>query len=239
MTKLLRKTTQSTYTFEIEGDLETYYIASLTYNDKTGTLVHSSVSLFGEEVDEDKKEEMVDKLLSEFKTELPQPKPLAKRPSRLDDSVRAAAAKKLAPEVLRWAKSAGDDLLLLEDVEADLTKVLGYSTNGYELAKDLEDSHYSPNTELVEILDNAFVHLRQAHTEACIQWLENNPMPSPEIGSQVTHSKTPDAGIGTIVSNSPEGKSTVRFPALGHVDKGNNGSHGLILPWEELDRATR
>jgi hypothetical protein len=72
MTKLLRKTTQSTYTFEVEGE-HVNYIASLTYNDKTGTLVHTTVSEYGNEVDEDKKEEIVDKLLTDFESELPKP----------------------------------------------------------------------------------------------------------------------------------------------------------------------
>jgi hypothetical protein len=157
-----------------------------------------------------------------------------KRPSRLNESIRAAAAKKLAPDVLRWAKAGGDHLLTLEDVEADLTKVVGYATNGYEIAKDLENDHYyAPDAELVEILDNAFIYISQAHNEACLKWLEENPIPAPEIGSKVTLRDNPQAGVGTILSNSPEGKSTVRFPALGHVETGA-GTHGSILFWEEL-----
>jgi hypothetical protein len=160
------------------------------------------------------------------------------RPKRHAPEILEAAAKKLAPDILKWAQDGNDDELTLEQVVNDLKEIL-YSPhrNGYQLAKDLEDRfHYDPDAELVEILDNAFYTISISHDEACKKWLEENPVEPPAIGSQVIHTKKPQAGVGTIVSNSPEGRSTVRFPALGHVDKGS-GTYGSILPWEELQAA--
>ena len=71
MITLIRKTTQSSYTFAVPRDQGGEYIANLTYNDQSGSRIRSSVSFEGEEVDDDKKDEVVDLIARVYEHELP------------------------------------------------------------------------------------------------------------------------------------------------------------------------
>ena len=155
------------------------------------------------------------------------------RPKRTDQAIIQEAARQLAPKVKRWLEDFGT---ILEDIESDLVKAIRYDDDGYALAKDLE-GNYSPDAALVEILDETGMLKSAALRKAQTEWAKANSLTPPEIGTRVRCviglRKVKDAGVGTVICNHPDGKSTVNFPALGHVTAGC-GAHGMILDWESL-----
>ena len=65
MIQLLRKTTQTTYTFAVtEGVKE--YLATFIYNDASGRMISHHVSLDGERLDEEKEDEIVDQIMMAY-----------------------------------------------------------------------------------------------------------------------------------------------------------------------------
>jgi len=62
MIQLLRKITQTTYTFAITQE-EKEYIATFIYNDASGKMISHHISFKGERVDEEKEDEIVDQIL--------------------------------------------------------------------------------------------------------------------------------------------------------------------------------
>lgn len=152
------------------------------------------------------------------------------RPTRRDPDVIQAAANQLAPDVFKWC---GDGDTTLEDITTDLVKALRWKTDGYELARELDD--YSPDAELVEILDKADILIHAAQRKACEEWVKSTRIPAPAIGMQVA-AITDHSGVGEVVSNYPHGQSVVNFPGLGHV-KAGTGCYGTYIDWEKLQPA--
>ena len=163
--------------------------------------------------------------------------PTTPRPKRTDTDIITEAARQLAPKVKAWLRSGieGDDTEL-SDIESDLVKAIRYDDDGYAIARDL-DGKYSPDAALVEILDEAGSLKSSALSKAQAEWVKANNLTPPEIGTRVQcvkpHGIRKDAGVGTVTRNFDDGKSTVNFPALGHVLSGT-GAHGLILEWESF-----
>lgn len=155
-----------------------------------------------------------------------------KRPVKHDDAVSRAAAKEIAPQVKEWLN---DEDTSLDTIESDLVKALKYNSNGYEIAKSL-DSHngYSPDAELVEILEGCSYAKSKAHDKLCREWVTANGIKELPMQTRVTWSRKPEAGVGVVTKNYPEGKSTVSFAALGHVADGQMGCHGYVVEWEQL-----
>jgi hypothetical protein len=168
-----------------------------------------------------------------------------KRPARKGDAVIQFAANALAHDVQQWCQ----DNTSLEQLEEDLGKALHYSRDGYRIAKELEKEGYDPDEELVEILGKAAYYFNESWITACMLWVKDNNLAPPEIGIQVrqinliVHPNLTDPGIGTIVSNHPDGRSTVSFPDLGHIghikdrDPKSTGTIGFIVEWENLEPA--
>lgn len=161
--------------------------------------------------------------------------PMTPRPKSTDDSIIKEAARQLAPKVKKWLGADGADTEIGE-IEADLAKAIRYDDDGYEIARDL-DGNYSPDAALVEILDEAGSLKHAALSKAATEWVKENSLTAPAIGTRVRcaigRREVKDAGVGTVIANQPDGKSTVNFPTLGHVTTGC-GTHGLILEWESL-----
>jgi hypothetical protein len=61
MINLLRTTTQTTYNFEVTDDKQ--YLATLTFNDKSGRMISHHVSFRGDRIDGDKEDEIIDQIL--------------------------------------------------------------------------------------------------------------------------------------------------------------------------------
>jgi len=154
--------------------------------------------------------------------------PRRKRPNINDEAVVKYAAEKLLPDMINWL---GEDDEAESEILEDLIKAIQYADDGYEIAKRL-DGNYSPDAALVDILDRASSYKRSALQSLCTEWVISEELEAPQIGSHVTHIRYNDA-IGTVVRNCSDGRSTVAFPTLGHVNEGN-GCHGFILEWESL-----
>ena len=153
------------------------------------------------------------------------------RPARNAPEVIAIAAEKLLPDVMQWLGNGDEDLL---EVLATIKLAIRYEIDGYAIAKSMEDNSFiEPDAELVEILDQASCHLRNALSEVCTEWVNQNRLTGPAIGAKVTSSWHPEAGTGEIIRNDKDGRSLVLFEALGHVKEGL-GCHGSLINWEYL-----
>ncbi len=150
--------------------------------------------------------------------------PTPPRPKQHDSAIVLEAAQQLAPKVKEWC---GDGDADLDDIVADLVKVLKWESDGYQLAKDL-DGQYDPDAALVEILDEAGWIKHRALENAEEEWVKANSIQPIPLGTKVTWPKM-GAEIGVVGKNYPSGKAVVAFASLGHA----SGS-GYIVEWEKL-----
>jgi len=152
-----------------------------------------------------------------------------KRPDRNGDDIRKEVAKALFPKVAQWLKSAGDDVVE-EEIIADLEKALKWGDkDGYELAKDLDGQSWTPDSELVNMLDEASGIRYSLHQKACEKWvIENNIQPPPFDAKAkcIRHMKVKGA-TGVITRIYPDGTATFTTE--------DRKSGGYIIPWEDLE----
>lgn len=151
------------------------------------------------------------------------------RPTLNDPEVIAAAARKLAPEVKKWAE---DPDVPLAEIEAELREAIKFHDDGYAIAREL-GRQYDPDARLVDILDQAYGAKTDALRALERDWVQANQLQPIPLETKVRWQKKPAAGVGIVVNSYPEGKATVMFPSLGHVREGV-GCHGFIVNWEEL-----
>ena len=150
-----------------------------------------------------------------------------KRPKLNDDAVIALVAEELAIKVAGWIGSTDD----IDQIENDLRQVLKFNSDGYELARELDD--YNPDTELVNILDNASCIRYSAYKQICRKWVLDNNFIGPVIGSIVNFIYKGKQIEGEGISNYDYGQSMVYCESLGHVREGG-GTHGAGVNWEDL-----
>ena len=155
------------------------------------------------------------------------------RPTRKD--AKPLAAKVIAQLVKAWLKDDSD----IADIESLLVENMGGPfDNGYSIAKGLEDASFGidPDLELVEILDDCDIEIRNAHNAMCREWVSANGIREIPTGTSVLWKSRPKWETGIVVSNHPDGKSTVSFASQGHVAPGTGmGTIGRIIEWEELE----
>lgn len=79
-------------------------------------------------------------------------------------------AEQIGTEVHKWLAEKDTPV---EDVIADTRKILEYhhNDNGYEIAREFEDAGYSPDAELVEILEGVGFEMRTLLSEAIKSWV--------------------------------------------------------------------
>src|SRR6267154_1557943 len=94
-----------------------------------------------------------------------------KRPGYFDEIVTKRAAEFLLPYVVEWLGDEANDRVLPNLIEA-----MRYCDEGYELAKALEHRGWSPDSELVEILDNAAHKRYEAHNEVMATWVKSHDL---------------------------------------------------------------
>jgi len=153
------------------------------------------------------------------------------RPARNAPEVIAIAAEKLLPDVMEW-RGKGD--YYQDKILNSIKKAIRYETDGYAIAKSIDDNGVlEPDSELVEILDQASSYLHTAFSELCTEWVNQNNLTGPAIGAKVTCTKYSKEGQGEIIRNDKDGRSLVYFEALGHVKEGQ-GCHGIFIYWENL-----
>jgi hypothetical protein len=115
--------------------------------------------------------------------------------------------------------------------------VLGRSSDGYELAQALDNLGYSPDAELVEILDEiGFVRLNIC-SRLEEQRVKVSGLTGPAVGSKVQFKNVDDRKDyeGEVTENKAASKSIVFCPSLGHAREGM-GTRGLYINWENLQK---
>lgn len=162
------------------------------------------------------------------------------RPKQSDAAIVRQVATTLSKEVLKWLEEVGEDDTSNTLVE-DLEKAIKFDSDGYAIAKNLDDMSYVPDAALVEILDTTSSLRYEALRQAQIEWVKTNRtlLTEPPIGAKVKWTNAPfsirqkiayTTGVGTVANNHEEGKSTVNYPEL-H----KHPSSGYVIPWEELE----
>ena len=162
------------------------------------------------------------------------------RPNRMSDEVLAEVANRLMPRVLQWLNMGQDNAEEVLETAKDLINVLEYSSDGYKMAKELEDRHGwdEVDSDLVDILEGAdYYGTLQTALRA---WVKDNDLkPRLEVGEVVTVKKVSSEGSehrGEIVNIGDDGTYTVMIPALGHVRQGTGpGVIGTIFAWEAVE----
>jgi hypothetical protein len=146
------------------------------------------------------------------------------RPQKYDAAILLEAARQIAPKVKKWL----NDDTELADIEADLVKAIKYNDDGYEIARSL-DGQYCPDATLVEILDDAGWAMIKALGKAQAEWVKANNIQEIPLETKVRWRRKPEAGVGVVTKNHPDGKSTVTFESLGQKP-----GFGYIVEWENL-----
>lgn len=99
----------------------------------------------------------------------------------------------------------------------------------------MERKGYEPDSQLVELLDNAYWLHHKAHEKAIREWVKgwNIKVPwSPEQNVRIKHKGQLISGVVAEIQ-SDKATCTVRCPQLGHVRDGE-GSHGFIINSEDI-----
>ena len=179
---------------------------------------------------------------------------LPPRPNQRTPSVIKEVAGVLAEKILKEWNNNEDDGMTKDEVELDIQKLLekSYSTDGYELAKDLESKGWMPDAGLVRILDDVLMIFNRVISKAEMDWLAETELQPPEIGVKVKH-KQLKGYVGEVVENHTLlGKSTVSCEEVARRTSAGVGfiecdgvriktnsmnirSIGCVLPWEELE----
>ena len=150
------------------------------------------------------------------------------RPKDSDSDVIAAAVDKLLPEVIEWLGPKGET----KGVREDLLKNIRYSDDGYDFCKRLESDHWTCDSGLVEILDNADGYIDGACRAMVAKWIDAYGItPGNALGATVQYNGK-SCEITRIYAK--EGHYTLFSEADGHVRSGN-GTHGWIVDWEVVD----
>lgn len=95
-----------------------------------------------------------------------------KRPTRYTIDTKEAY-ENIAQDIADWSEDADEDLDEIVSELKDLFSVEDFfNNNGYELCRTMENDYlYSPNLELVEIMDDASRHITFALNDAIKKWV--------------------------------------------------------------------
>lgn len=156
---------------------------------------------------------------------------MKERPKKTDPEIIDAAAELLVPELMKWADETENRDAYLKDAKKVIRDC--YWKNGYELARDLDS--YCPDSELVDILENASFHLARVLSAAIKAWVAENNIVSPfPMGAKVEFDHKGKVCLGEVATIYAErAEMTIYCAALGHVREGC-GPHGLILPYDRV-----
>ena len=109
---------------------------------------------------------------------------MSERPRRNDPRAVLAAAKALLPDVKEWLR--GDQAQPNDEgTLADLTKAMLYDRDAYQIARNLERQFWSPDGELVEILNSAYRALDDAENDLVKEWVESQGVTVPFYVGQI------------------------------------------------------
>lgn len=144
------------------------------------------------------------------------------RPQRYSKEVNAKVAELLWPKVLTWLEGEDADI-------QDLVDAVNFNRDGYAIARELDHDGWDPDSDLVEILDQAEHFRYEVLKDLSTLWVKENNLQGPAIGSRVSWAKGPKGATegGEVVENHGDGKSSVKFcQAL--------TSRTYYVPWDEM-----
>lgn len=166
---------------------------------------------------------------------------LPPRPKRFDPEVEARHVKLIEPSIKKLlaesSHSPEDDL---DSVMKDVARAMRYASDGYRVAKSLEDAGWDVDTSLVATLDSLVFERTTALAELEAKWVKDSGAVIPfTLGQSVriTAKDSPKSHgqVGEVAKVYPKhARVLVRVPALGHVREGN-GTHGLVLNVEDVE----
>lgn len=141
------------------------------------------------------------------------------RPQRYSKEVNAKVAELLWPKVLTWLEGEDADI-------QDLVDAVNFNCDGYAIARELDYDGWDPDSDLVEILDQAEHFRYGVLKDLSILWVKENNLQGPAIGSRVNWPKGPKGATegGEVVENHEDGKSSVKFCQ----------ARTYYVPWEDL-----
>ena len=146
------------------------------------------------------------------------PTPINPRPQRYSKEVNTKVAELLWPKVLTWLEGEDADI-------QDLVDAVNFNHDGYAIARELDHDGWDPDSNLVEILDQAEHFRYKVLKDLSTLWVKENNLQGPAIGSRVNWSKGPKGATedGEVTENHEDGKSSVKFH-----------SATFYVPWEEM-----
>ena len=165
------------------------------------------------------------------------------RPTNRDASVIEACVAEVADEIIEWKGSTHrSEETELEEVKEDLRKLFKYGVrdNGYKMTRKLDDMGWDCDSELVEILDGAWVSENRALTKVIKEWVEQEGIkPAHSIGDWVVYKHHKYGEIQVEITKINEEVATYRLTCegIGHIKEGSGGQGtlGFIVPFEEVD----
>lgn len=172
-----------------------------------------------------------------------------KRPSIRDKEVIKVVASKLLDDVIKWLEQSGETTDFENDEEErnrvveDLVDAIESSINGdgYEIAKQLDHDGWSPDSDLVEVLDRTSSYLRSEVSRLSVVWFTEEGFAVIPNGTSVKSKKNHSGlgEIGKVIEFYPDGRYVVNFPQLGHKDpedKKATGTSGFVIEHELLEQ---
>ena len=151
------------------------------------------------------------------------------RPTSKTPAVQEAAIEETLKQVIEWF---GNDWQGQgrEEVKKQLAAALRWGQNGYQSARDLERDGWSPDAELVEILDGHDEHgPERAAVKAWVK--ETEPQPAFKVGDKVK-SKWGDKPVGGVVKAlySETAQYAIRLPE-------QSTNEAALVNWEDTEAA--
>lgn len=145
------------------------------------------------------------------------------RPSSTDKTIVRLATDDFSKEIHKYYPQQS-----CEEWQRDLYCVYHPASDGYEMAKELEEKGYSPDSQMVELLENYHSHISSHHTKAIKQWVKyENITLSYKVGDNVEAKWGRDNIKGEITELLPE---TAEY--LVQVDK--NSSSRCVVKSENV-----
>jgi hypothetical protein len=169
-------------------------------------------------------------------TNAPQ-KPIPPRPSTGAPAAYGAAAYRLAEHIREWLMEQPDYVedadSLVSIVDAIENARLAPYDNGYQIAKELEDEGYTPDSQFVEICDNWSLYYSEEVNRLFEQWVKAyNVKPTLPVGAKVEITQRRVVKQGFINDLRIEtAQYVVGVPEDGHEPGSRNG---YIVNYEDV-----
>lgn len=165
----------------------------------------------------------------------PYMKSYRRRPQRTDEDVLQKTAETLAIDL---HKAFPDDVVDdLADIIDQLKESIRYESDGYRICRDLENEGWSPDAEMVQVVDRVESIRQSVLDSAVANWIVDAQIePAFKVGDTVEFLHKDRRFSGQVIDvDMRRGHYTVFCSDLGHVGKGKLGTRGLILEFEKCE----